>query len=243
MILFGSMVRAQSGQNNAAATTSPANIDPVAELLLQKMTGVIGSIDQLRFHVEYLYDVSTESLGYIKHSERSTWQVKGPDKLLLDIEGDEGHRTFWYSGSRFGYYSWDKNQYAAVDITGNIIDVVDSISSVYGVEFPGADVFYPTFAEDAVMTSSTLSYLGQTQADGRDCFHIASSNPGMNWELWISKDLYFLPVKLLIRYTAKQGSPAYEFHYGQYDLNPGLPDEIFNFTVPPAARQIQIKTM
>ena len=206
------------------------------------MTAVIGTIDQLRFEVEYLYDVRTETLGYIKHSEWSTWQVKGPDKLLVDIKGDEGHRTFWYSGSRFGYYSWDKNQYAAVDMTGNIIDVVDSISRAYGVEFPGADVFYPTFDEDAVATCSILSYLGQTIADGRDCFHIAARTPEMNWELWISNDLYFLPVKLLIRYTAQEDSPAFEFHYGGYDLNPGLPDEIFDFTVPPSARQIQIKT-
>lgn len=224
-----------------SAETPDRDIDPVAVLILNKMTSVIGDIEEACIDIEYLYDVRTGELGLVKHSQRATWCVKGSEKMVLDIDGDKGRRTFWYSGSQFAYYSWDNNQYAMLDISGNIIDVVDTISRMYGVEFPGVDVFYPTFAEDVVATSDRLTFLGQTEINGKECFHIAATTPELNWEVWVSKDLYFLPVKLLIRYVAAEGSPVYEFNYSNFDLKSGLPPAMFEFVPPPAAQRIAVK--
>jgi hypothetical protein len=230
----------ESSAASIATRNIPSYIDTVAVLLLDKMASTIGGVDQACFDVQSVYDLNTEEFGFIKNSDKATICVKGSDKLIADIDGDKGHRQFYFDGENFTYYSWDNNQYAQVNIDGNIIDAIDAISRNYGVEFPGIDVFYPTFTDDAITSCTQLSFLGQTVVDGKECFHIAAKTPLMTWQLWISNDIYFLPVKLLIRYTASEGSPEYEFNYSNYNLNAGLPDEIFNFTPPPKAQHIQL---
>ena len=65
----------------------------------------------------------------------------------MEKKGDKGHKKFFYNGETFSAYSFDKNIYATKPESMDLIDLIDSVSSYYGVEFPGTDVLYPVFCK------------------------------------------------------------------------------------------------
>ena len=61
----------------------------------------------------------------------------------------------------------------------------------------------------------------------------------MEVQYWISNDTYYLPKKYLIIYKDKKNM-QYEGTFSNWELNPDIPDAVFEFTSPPKAREIQI---
>ena len=53
--------------------------------------------------------------------------------------------------------------------------MIDTVNKMYGIDFPAADFFYPSFVDDLLAESKTLMYLGMTKVDGKDCYHIAGT--------------------------------------------------------------------
>ena len=108
------------------------------------------------------------------------------------------------------------------------------------IEFPAADFLYPTFVDDILSESKTLVYLGLTKVDGKDCFHIAGATRDKTYQFWISDDAFTLPMKMVIVYTAKEMNPQYEAVLSDWQVNPNLPDALFQFTIPHRARKVKL---
>ena len=163
-----------------------------------------------------------------------------PFKLLVKSEGDKGSRDFYYNGKTLSYYSQDNNHFAQVQTPSTIVEMIDSIHTVYGIEFPVADFFYPGFVDDLIAESKNLAYLGITRVDGKECFHIAGTANDKTFQFWISNDAYYLPLKVVIVYTSKEKNPQFEALLSDWEINPNLPDAIFEFTAPPKAKKIKM---
>lgn len=58
-----------------------------------------------------------------------------------------------------------------------------------------ADVLYPSFSKDIEARMDKIQYLGETSINGQRVFHVGCSNESVTIQLWISNDIYFLPVK------------------------------------------------
>lgn len=218
-----------------------AQYDTVAILILDKMSDMIVDLDACSFKFETQYDVYNDELGLIKHSDIASVYLKGPDKLMVNKRGDRGHKGFWYNGSKFNYYSYDANQYATIDAPSGIIEMIDQVNKEYGVDFPAADLFYPSFVDDILITADYLRYLGLTNVDGKECFHIAGTSDDNTFQIWVANDEFFLPVKMALVYTNQTGNPQYEAVFKDWCLNPVLPDAMFEFPAPPKATKIELK--
>ncbi|MES1249727.1 MAG: DUF2092 domain-containing protein, partial [Chitinophaga rupis] len=116
----------------------------------------------------------------------------------------------------------------------------DTVNKLYGIEFSGADFFYPDFVEDILSEAKGLAYLGLTKVDGKECFHIAGTASDKIFQFWISNDAYTLPLKMVIVYTGKEMSPQYEARFTGWQVNPTLPDALFTFSAPPRAKKIKL---
>ncbi len=160
-----------SGQIQAQA---PA-IDTVAVSILDRMSAMIGDLHSCSVTINANYDINTKSLGLVKHSNRHQLYMHGPTKMLVRSEGDKGSRDFFYDGDTLSYYSMDKNQYGQIEVPATVVDMIDTVNKLYGIEFPVADFFYPGFVDDILAEASNLSYLGMTQVDGKECHHIAGT--------------------------------------------------------------------
>ena len=163
----------------------------------------------------------------------------GPDKMLIKVNGNNGNRGFWYNGTSVTYYSFSENNYAKIEAPTDIISTIDTVSINYDLEIPAADFFYPSFTDDVIESFDTIKYLGEKMIGKDACFHLKTTNNEMEVQYWISNDAYNLPKKYLIIYKNKNNM-QYEGTFSNWEINPDIPDAVFEFTPPPKAREIQI---
>jgi hypothetical protein len=215
-------------------------IDTIAVSILDKMSAVLGELGSAAVTVHTNYDVTSRELGLIKHSDEQQLFLHAPDKLTVRSEGDQGSREYFFDGQKFSYYSLDKNQFGQIEASLPLMEMIDTVNRVYGIDFPVADFFYPGFVDDILYESKTLVYLGLTKVDGKECFHIAGTAPDKTYQFWISNDAYCLPLKMVIVYTNKDLDPQFEATLSNWQVNPSLPDALFDFTVPLKAKRIKM---
>lgn len=215
-------------------------IDSTAVFLLHRTGETLQDIKSCSFTAITTYDVPNESLGLIKHAITDKVAIKFPDKMKVNSSGDKGNRGLWYNGKKLNYYSFDNNTYGFTTAPGSVIQTIDEISKKFGIEFPGADFFYPTFLQDLLSEQGNLIFLGKTIVDGRECFHIAGSDKTKSYQFWIGADDLFLPVKLVIIYTSDKDNPQYEALYKDWTINTDYPDSMFEFLTPPKATKVKL---
>lgn len=215
-------------------------VDSVAVFLLDHMSQVIGELESCSYRLSSSVDVEAAEIAFERQFNESEVFMQGPDKMLVHSVGHHGHRGFYYDGALFTYYSFHENNYTTVEAPDNIVAMIDTINYQYGVEFPAADFFYPTFTDDILADFDKVLYLGTKVVDGKDCFHIAASNEQMTVQIWIANDAMNLPQKFLITKKDKVPYVHYEATFEDWKLNPSLPASIFTFVPPPGARLIAI---
>jgi hypothetical protein len=218
-------------------------VDTVAVSILDKMSAIIGSLNSCSVTVKANYDITSRRLGLVKHSDEQQLFMHGSDKLLVRSNGDRGTKYISYNGKTLTYYSLDRNQYAQIEAPPTVMEMIDTINRIYGIEFPAADLFYPSFVDDILSEATNLQYLGLTKVDGKECYHIAGTAKDKTFQFWIADDAYSLPLKVVIVYTSKEMNPQFEATLTDWKVNPDLPDALFDFSAPPKAKKIKLVSL
>jgi hypothetical protein len=164
----------------------------------------------------------------------------GPDKMHIQTKGAKGNHGYWYNGDLLMYYSLTHNHYGFIDTPENIIETIDMVNADYGIDFPAADFFYPTFTDDLLENSETVAYLGLVSVNGQECHHILASGPDQHIQLWLKNDTFTLPLRFLILEKSGDFPLQYEAVFSEWIINPNLPDAIFDFVVPDTAKRLSI---
>jgi hypothetical protein len=74
------------------------------------------------------------------HIARATKTIfRRPDRLSVDINGDDGTIKLLYDGKALVIYAVEQKQYANVPFTGNIDKVLDFVEERTGTDFPLVD--------------------------------------------------------------------------------------------------------
>ncbi len=214
--------------------------DSVAIVILDQMSYIIGDLNSVDFTVETRNDVIDPFFGSVSQFSVNQIVFNGPDKMYINSNGVKGHRSFWYNGELLVYYAFNENNYAIIETPPTTIETIDSINLNYGIDFPAADFFYPSFTEDLIAASTEIIFAGKNTIEGKECFLIISKQKEMTVQLWIENSVLFLPVKMLIMYNGKNSGLQYEATFKEWKINPVLPDAMFNFLPPPGAREIKI---
>ncbi|RDI04450.1 DUF2092 domain-containing protein [Flavobacterium sp. AG291] len=220
-----------------ASYSQAAKVDSVAVLILDRMSDVIGGLNSCSFKLNVSQDV-TGDIGLEKKFSDDEVMFKGPDKMLVQLKGDDNHKGFWYNGRHLVYYSYTENNYSVLEVPSTIIETIDAVHDEYGVDFPASDFFYPTFADDILADFTSVTFLGRKTVDGEDCYHILADSKNQSVQLWISDDAMNLPLRFLVIYKDKPNSPQYMGVFSDWKINPDLPDALFDFNEPPLATEI-----
>ncbi|MFZ4770638.1 MAG: DUF2092 domain-containing protein [Ferruginibacter sp.] len=218
------------------ASAQAPKVDTVAVMILNRMADVIGDLKTCSFNLSTSADVSDYDHGTIKQTGTNEVFLVGPDKMLVHSYGDKGHRGFWYNGEKTSYYSFDENNYATVETPSDIISAIAFLNVNYGIEFPAADFFYPTFTDDILGEYNSIFYLGMSVIGGKECFHILASNENQSVQFWIANDAFNLPQKFVIIY--KNTDMQYEATFSNWAVNQEIPNSVFEFMPPPMAAEI-----
>jgi hypothetical protein len=216
------------------------SVDVNAVVLLDRMSEVIGEMASCSFGLQTSVDKPHPTLGLLK--EYATHQVHavGPDKLHVQTKGANSNHSYWYNGDILMYYSLTYNHYGFIETPDNILETIEFVHSGFGIEFPAADFFYPTFADDLLEHSDYVKYLGLVNIDGVECHHIAANGPEQTVQLWISNDTFTLPLRYVVIQKTGEQPLHFEGVFSEWRVNPDLPQAIFDFTAPQSARRISL---
>lgn len=217
-----------------------AKSDSTAIVLMDRMSDFIGELQSCKFTLNVSEDFLIEDCYLLKKHSEDQVNMVGPDKMLVSKNGSKGHQSYMYNGTQIAYYSHDENNYGMIDAPDNIIDAIDKVNADYDIEFPAADFFYPAFTDDLIASSKEIKYVGKSKINGKECFHIVAIGDEYDFQFWLSNDAYNLPMKFVFTYKNKKGAPQYEGTFCDWEVNPVLPNAMFNFSPPPGAKQIRI---
>lgn len=140
-------------------------------------------------------------------------------------------------------YDYEEKNYGIVPAPATLIAAIDSIHAKYSIDFPAADFFYPAFTDDLLESNDMLAYIGKTNINGVECFHMLTKNKETTSQIWISNDAFNLPSRYVITYTSKPGQPQYECIFKDWQVNPDLPLSMFNFLPPPGAHEVRLMSV
>ncbi|MFC2148529.1 DUF2092 domain-containing protein [Bacteroidota bacterium] len=214
-------------------------IDSAAVFILDRMADIIGELEAVSFTIETATDRLDDKQKIETHYSTSHVSMAGPDKMVYQRFGNKGKYGFWYNGAFASMYSYKENNYVTLEAPENIIAMIDSLHSRFDFQFPAADFFYPSFTDDILADFNTLEYLGKAVVDGEDCFYIRATNETMHFQVWISSSNWNLPKRFIIIQKGNQNL-RFESVFKDWDINPNLPNTVFEFLPPPNARLIDI---
>lgn len=214
--------------------------DSLAIIIIDRMSDVIGDLESCSFKLFAAHDVVNGSSGSVKYFSDYEVFFKGPDKALINAHGYRGHRELLYNGEQLAYYSFNENNYGIMPAPDNIIRMIDSLHDVYDIEFPAADFFYPAFTDDLIQASDSIRYLGMEEIANKEYFHVIAYSRDMDAQFWINNDSYNLPARFSITYKTKPGMPQYLALFSDWQINPQLPDAMFDFQPPPDATPVRM---
>ncbi|UCD62218.1 MAG: DUF2092 domain-containing protein [Flavobacteriaceae bacterium] len=222
------------GQSQAAR-----QIDSAAVYILDRMADIIGELEAVSFSLESATDRLDDNQKIETRYSSSHVSMQGPDKMVYQRFGNKGKYGFWFNGSYASLYSFNENNYVTLQTHGNIIEMMDDLHTRFDFQFPAADFFYPSFTDDILADFNTLEYLGKTQVDGEDCFYLRATNENMHFQLWISSSKWTLPKRFIIIQKGDQNL-RFESVFKDWDINPNLPNTMFEFLPPPKSKLIDI---
>ncbi len=214
--------------------------DPVAVSILDRMSEIIGDLSSVKYSVSTSRDLVDFDFGQTTSYNTHEVYMTGPDKMLVNSNGDNGHKEYWYNGTKICYYNFDENNYAEMETPPTIIETIDTINKLYGIDFPAADFFYPTFTDDLMSMSDKINFGGIKLQQGKDCFHIIADSKEMTLQFWISNDATMMPKRMVINYKNKKDVLRYEALFTEWQLNPVLPLSMFDFLIPAGASVVRL---
>lgn len=206
----------------------------------QKMLDFVGDTKKLSVTVESSYDALQNSGQLLEFGAVSTWHIKRPDKVRVDVVLRDGNqRHFYFDGSTITLYDKDQNVYAVVEKKGNIDQAFDYFIDDLGMPLPLAELFsedHPFSLKEDIKSST---YLGDSTISGAVCNEYAFRSEEIDLQLWIEQGENPLPKRFVITYTDSDGQPQYRAQFTGWNLEAEVPDSLFEFTPPKDAEKIR----
>ncbi len=169
--------------------------------------------------------------------------VHRPNRLLVDVSGDDGAVKVVFDGKTVIVYSATQKKYASIPVPeGTIAGMLKEAVGRLGIDFPLAD-FLTEAPNKAFLTGVTEGRVVNTVTiDGVPCLHMFFVQPpGIELELWTEKNAQPLPRRLIVTYRNLPGQPNFIAEFSDWNFNIHPSDADFTFQPPPDAVQIQLK--
>jgi len=140
-LLAGTTIGAMSGMVTSARAADPpaAAINEESSAALARM-GKTLMAPQFSFRSRTMraYAGPNGELLHIVHATKTV--VRRPDRLLVDVTGDDGSTKMIYDGKTLVLYSVDQKKYSSIPVPGKIDEVLKVAQERMGIDFPLADL-------------------------------------------------------------------------------------------------------
>jgi hypothetical protein len=231
-----------------AIGSAPRAAEPKAAAISADASGVVArmgkslSANQFSFKAWTLRVYADSPKGqplHVAHTMNVT--VRRPDRLAVDVTGDDGRTRLLYDGKTTVVFNPDSNRYASVTSPNTIQAMIDQVMGKLGVDFPLAN-FINDAPDKAFLEGVTSGDLVNTVTiDGTPCVHLIFNQPGTELELWVEQTERAVPRRLIVTYTALPDRPNFIAELSDWNFDAQPADSVFTFQPPAGATQVEFK--
>jgi hypothetical protein len=227
----------------AVTASRPAAIDPQADDILKRMCDTISAAPTLAFEADAQVDERLDTGRLVRLHRHSKVIAARPDRLFVEMAGDEVGGRFWYEKGRLTVLDRGANAYASIAVPDRTEKMLDYVVEKYHVTVPLADLFFPNLYETLTESIESGVYVGVESVEGRDCHHLAFSQAHVDWEIWIDAGERPLPRQIAITYKEEPDAPQYIAVLDKWDLAAAPTAETFRFQPPAGAKAVSVDEM
>jgi len=162
-----------------------------------------------------------------------------PDKLRIMIDNERKPRTLYYDGSTFTIWAPLKKFYGSVSAPPSINELAKVLEDKYDLDLPLVDMFRWGSPEVSLDSLTSARDIGPAKINDITVEQYAFRQTGLDWQVWIQRGDYPLPLKVVLTTTDDDAKPQHEAVY-QWNLAPSFNDAAFVFTPPKDAQKINL---
>lgn len=216
---------------------SPAGPNPF--VLLRQMSDYLGRQNRFSVSISDTAEEMAQPGQKIQVSVVRTLYVQRPDKFAIDVQSGNDRRRVVSDGSGVTTIDLTRKLYGRIPAKGSIDSVVDALAKDYGMVAPANDLLYRDIYARVAGKIRTGQYLGPETLSGHPCHHLAFTQAGLDWQIWIEAGAEPVPRKIAIIHTAAPGCPRYTLQITRWDTA-GVPASAFHIDLPAGAMQIAV---
>jgi len=227
----------------APPTPPPAPaLEPAALDRLKAMSDLLKSAGSFTFKAATDREQPSTNGQMLDFFGVSRIAVSRPNQVRVDMKGDLHDASLWYDGKTVTIYSEKTTFYGQTAAPATIDETLQMLMDRFQTPLPVAGfLLKDTYARmmDGVKTAFDA---GTAQVDGTTCRHLAFTEEGADWQLWIEEGAKPLPRRIAVTYKKVEGAPRVVTSMSDWNLSPAIPAGEFVFVPPAGAVKVDWKT-
>jgi hypothetical protein len=167
--------------------------------------------------------------------------ARRPDRLALQVTGDDGSHDLFYDGQSVSIFSPDVKEYGAVAAPGDIPSALNEVTEKLNVDFPLAG-FLEDSPDKAFLSGVVAGWrVGTASIDGVEYLHLFFvRRGGIDVELWAENNSEALPRRLIVTHRLLPGQPNFIAEFSDWNTQARPSDSVFEFEPPAGATRVEL---
>jgi hypothetical protein len=199
--------------------------------LVQQMSARLAAATAVTVTTTEVRDVVHFSGRKEPMSQTSVYTMRRPDRFYAKMTGGRGLET-WYNGKTITIASHPEKVFAQAPMPDTIDRTLDALAERYDMALPMGDLFYGSAAAALLSDTTTGGYVGTENVGDTPCVHLAFTDIGVDWELWLPSQGEPLPQRLRVVQKKRTGQPVVDVTFTTWDFAPQITDATFVPKVP-----------
>lgn len=234
----------QAGNSRPSVIGQPEEIAPVADQraldILKGMSDTLKTAGTISFRARSLEPVRFPGGMWIILFSDSHVIRQGSDRLFVEKRGDVFALDIYFNGTTMSLYSPAKNVFARKEAPGTIDAMIERADTEAENLFPYADILISDPYSRLTAGMLKAVYIGRSTLGGVKTDHLAFSNKGVEWQIWIGADDK-LPRLVNATYLDDASEPSYTVEFSGWKLNDPVARERFAYRNTSEAAQVEFK--
>jgi hypothetical protein len=220
-----------------------------ASTLSAEVNDLLGRMSKTLLAKEFSFEARTlrayagtnGELLHIAHKTETV--VRRPNKLVVDVTGDDGATKLFYDGTSLIIYGADRKEYASISAPNTLDEMIGVAAASLGLDLPLADFLSSDPKEALLIGVTSGGDVGTATIDGVRCRHLFFiQSPDLEMELWLEDNDRALPRRLIVTYQTLPGRPRYIGELSNWEFGTQHPDTEFVFQPPAGVTQVELAT-
>lgn len=229
-----------------AAEPTPPSADSLARVpadaraVMDRMGNYLRSLESFSVVARTSRDQLVDEGYKLQNNERVAMQVRRPDRMRVEVDGDLGARTFVYDGKALVMHSALDQAWISAKAPARL-DVLLGNMLAAGIEMPLVDVVYQAVSGSLLYGVRGGVRVGDSTIEGVACDQLAFRQGNVDWQIWVEKGGRALPRKIVITTRHEYGQPQFEAVL-DWNVSPSFDAATFRFDPPAGSTQLSFES-